>query len=86
MYEYKVLTERDKRFAGSTKYPLGKMMKSALDGITGFYSQPLRLASHAVLFFAIDSLALLSGQLPPRAMGLVAEWATRFLPNTNRRV
>lgn len=25
---------------------------------------------------AIDSLALLSGQLPPRAMGLVAEWAT----------
>lgn len=24
---------------------------------------------------AIDSLALLSGQLPPRAMGLVAEWA-----------
>lgn len=25
---------------------------------------------------AIDSLALLSGQLPPRAMGLVAEWTT----------
>jgi uncharacterized protein DUF4160 len=25
---------------------------------------------------AIDSLGLLSGQLPPRAMGLVAEWAT----------
>jgi Domain of unknown function (DUF4160) len=25
---------------------------------------------------AIDTLALLSGQLPPRAMGLVGEWAT----------
>ena len=25
---------------------------------------------------AISTLALLSGQLPPRAMGLVAEWAT----------
>ena len=25
---------------------------------------------------AIDSLAVLSGNLPPRAMGLVAEWAT----------
>ncbi len=25
---------------------------------------------------AIESLALLSGELPPRAMGLVAEWAT----------
>jgi hypothetical protein len=25
---------------------------------------------------AIDSLAVLSGSLPPRAMGLVAEWTT----------
>lgn len=26
--------------------------------------------------FAIESLAVISGKLPPRAMGLVAEWAT----------
>ena len=26
--------------------------------------------------FAIDSLALISGKLPSRAMGLVIEWAT----------
>ena len=26
--------------------------------------------------FAIDSLAVISGRLPPRAMGLVIEWAT----------
>lgn len=26
---------------------------------------------------AIDSLAVISGRLPPRAMGLVAEWTTR---------
>jgi hypothetical protein len=26
--------------------------------------------------FAIDSLAVISGKLPPRAMGLVVEWAT----------
>ena len=25
---------------------------------------------------AIDSLAIISGKLPPRAMGLVAEWTT----------
>ena len=25
---------------------------------------------------AIDSLAVISGKLPPRAMGLVAEWTT----------
>ena len=54
-----ILYDRDRRYAGSTKYPLGKMMKFALDGITGFSSQPLRLASHAGLFFAMASLALM---------------------------
>jgi dolichol-phosphate mannosyltransferase len=54
-----ILYDRDRRYAGSTKYPFGKMMKFALDGITGFSSQPLRLASHAGLFFAMASLALM---------------------------
>jgi dolichol-phosphate mannosyltransferase len=35
------------------------MLKFALDGITGFSSQPLRLASHAGLFFAAGSIALM---------------------------
>jgi glycosyltransferase involved in cell wall biosynthesis len=54
-----ILYDRDRRYAGSTKYPLGKMMKFALDGITGFSSQPLRLSSHAGLFFAMASLGLM---------------------------
>ena len=29
---------------------------------------------------AINSLAVISGKLPPRAMGLVAEWATLHQP------
>ena len=29
---------------------------------------------------AIDSLAVISGKLPPRAMGLVAEWTTLHQP------
>ena len=29
---------------------------------------------------AIDSLAVISGKLPPRAMGLVAEWASLHQP------
>jgi glycosyltransferase involved in cell wall biosynthesis len=54
-----VLYDRNKRYGGETKYPIAKMMKFALDGITGFSSQPLRLASHVGLFFAFASLALM---------------------------
>jgi polyisoprenyl-phosphate glycosyltransferase len=54
-----VLYDRDRRYGGATKYPIAKMMKFALDGITGFSSQPLRLASHAGVLFAACSLALM---------------------------
>ncbi|HPD01390.1 MAG TPA: glycosyltransferase family 2 protein [Acetivibrio sp.] len=36
---------RDKRFAGTTKYPLKKMMKFAFDAITSFSYKPLKFAS-----------------------------------------
>jgi len=36
--------ERAERFAGTTKYPLRKMVGFALDGILSFTTQPLRLA------------------------------------------
>ena len=32
--------------------------------------------AEAEVRLAIDSLAVISGKLPPRAMGLVAEWAS----------
>lgn len=35
--------DRQPRFAGTTKYPLSKMIRFALDGITAFSSVPLRL-------------------------------------------
>lgn len=54
-----VLYDRNRRYGGITKYPIAKMMKFALDGITGFSSQPLRLASHVGLFLAAASLALM---------------------------
>jgi len=54
-----ILYDRDRRYGGTTKYPLGKMMKFALDGITGFSSEPLRVASHVGLLFALASLALM---------------------------
>jgi len=39
-----VVYERQARFAGTTKYPLRKMVKFALDGITSFSTVPLRFA------------------------------------------
>jgi polyisoprenyl-phosphate glycosyltransferase len=38
-----VLFDRPERFAGTTQYPLKKMVKLALDGITGFSAVPLKL-------------------------------------------
>ena len=49
--------DRQQRFAGTTKYPLGKMVRFALDALTGFSSAPLKLASHAGL--ALSALSLL---------------------------
>ncbi len=37
--------DRDARYAGESKYPLFKMMRLAVDGMTGFSERPLRLAT-----------------------------------------
>ena len=40
-----VTYERPARFAGETKYPLRKMLRFAIDGITSFSTIPLRAAT-----------------------------------------
>jgi len=52
--------DRDVRFAGTTKYPLSKMLRFALDALTGFSSAPLKLASHAGLLLSFGSLLILA--------------------------
>jgi glycosyltransferase involved in cell wall biosynthesis len=42
--------QRHQRFAGETKYPLKKMLRFALDAISGFSIVPLRLATYLGLF------------------------------------
>lgn len=44
--------ERDERFAGESKYPLKKMLKLSMDGITSFSYKPLKLASIAGAAFS----------------------------------
>src|SRR5437763_5115421 len=51
--------DREKRFAGETKYPLKKMVRFALDALTGFSSAPLKLASHAGLWLSLGSVLLI---------------------------
>ncbi len=52
-----VVYRRERRRAGRTKYPLRKMMRFALDGITSFSMFPLRMATW--IGFAVSGLAFL---------------------------
>jgi len=48
--------DRDKRYAGESKYPLYKMIKFASDGILSFSIKPLRLSTFIGLFCSLLSL------------------------------
>jgi len=50
--------DRHERHAGTSKYPLGKMIRFALDAITGFSTAPLRFASHVGLLLTGASALL----------------------------
>jgi len=49
--------ERQERFAGTTKYPLSKMIRFSLDAITSFSHLPLQLATS--VGFALAGISLL---------------------------
>lgn len=57
---------REKRFAGSTKYPLKKMLKFACDGIASFSYKPLKLANWCgAVITAVSIVYLLTTLLLP---------------------
>lgn len=51
--------DRDERVAGTTKYPLSKMLRFAFDALTGFSSAPLKLASHFGLLLSAGSVLII---------------------------
>jgi polyisoprenyl-phosphate glycosyltransferase len=63
--------ERSPRFAGESKYPLGKMIRFALDGVTSFSTVPLRWATWAGLLAAGISL-----------LGIIYAVITRLMTNS----
>jgi polyisoprenyl-phosphate glycosyltransferase len=69
--------DRDPRYAGETKYPLRKMIRFAIDAITGFSVAPLRLASFLGVAAAALSLALMSYTLGSWLLGsTIAGWTS----------
>lgn len=54
-----VYYDREARFAGETKYPLRRMLRFAIDGITSFSIVPLRIATWLGLFAGV--VAVVSG-------------------------
>ncbi|MGX1477013.1 UNVERIFIED_CONTAM: glycosyltransferase involved in cell wall biosynthesis [Streptomyces canus] len=52
-----VAFDRDERFAGETKYPLRKMARLAIDGVTSFSTAPLKMITR--LGFVVLALSLL---------------------------
>jgi len=54
-----IVYDRAERHAGQTKYPFSKMLRFALDAMTGFSTAPLRFASHFGLWLVGASILLL---------------------------
>lgn len=48
--------DRKSRFAGKSKYPFKKMVKLALNAVTGFSSLPLQIAEYTGVFLLFSSL------------------------------
>jgi dolichol-phosphate mannosyltransferase len=50
--------DRDARHAGATKYPISKMLRFAIDGITSFSEIPLRFASYFGFLVSLCALVV----------------------------
>lgn len=78
-----VLFDRDARLAGTTGYPLRKMIKFAVDGILGFSTLPLQLISRlgallsafaflGVIYVVVEKLFVPASVVPGWAFVMVA--------------
>ncbi len=55
-----IMFERDERKHGQTGYSFAKMMRFAMDGITGFSDEPLLFVSRLGLFFSFISFVIIA--------------------------
>lgn len=72
-----VYYERSERFAGESKYPLKKMIKFAIDGITSFSVKPLKLISNIGIIICVLSVIGFIYALVSLCMGIaVSGWTS----------
>jgi glycosyltransferase involved in cell wall biosynthesis len=78
----KVTYARNTRFAGESKYPLRKMIRLAIDGITSFSALPLRLITLTGLFVFVASILIVLWALWIRLYTDMAipGWASTVIP------
>lgn len=69
--------ERHERFAGTSKYPLKKMISFALDGITSFSVKPLKMISRIGILMFLISIGFLIYSIVVFFMNQAVDgWAT----------
>lgn len=68
-----VYYERNERIAGESKYPLKKMIKFAIEGITSFSIKPLKMITTLGFIMVIFSFAMIIYSLIRKALGKVVD-------------
>ena len=76
--------DRDERHSGVTKYPLTKMLRFAIDGITSFSDAPLRLASYlgfcsSAVAFVYAIYVIVSKLVNVNPLGYTPGWASTIV-------
>ena len=72
-----VYYNRGERFAGKSKYPLGKMLSFAVEGITSLSTKPIRMITALGFFIFIVSIGMLIYSLVQHFMGAtIVGWTT----------
>lgn len=72
-----VYYERGERFAGESKYPLGKMFSFAIEGITSLSTKPIRMITFLGFFIFLVSIGILIYSLVRHFMGAtIVGWTT----------
>lgn len=77
-----VYYDRAERFAGESKYPLGKMLAFAWQGITSFSAAPLRMITGLGLLISLASFAISAWALWVKLFSdhAVPGWASTVVP------
>ena len=72
-----VYYERGERFAGESKYPLGKMLSFAVEGVTSLSTKPIRIITGLGFFIFLVSIGMLIYSLIRHFMGAtIVGWTT----------